>query len=57
MPLDPRLVELLRCPSCRAGLRVLDADGGLECAACGLVYPIVDGIPVMLVEEARRREA
>jgi uncharacterized protein len=57
MPLDSRLTEMLRCPACRAGLRVLESDRGLQCVTCGLVYPIVDGIPVMLVEEAHKPEA
>lgn len=52
MPLDPRLLEILRCPACHGDLRPLDEDRGLACEACGRVYPIRDGIPVMLVEEA-----
>lgn len=52
MPIDPRLLEILRCPACRGTIRLLDADAGLECDACGRVYPIADGIPVMLVEES-----
>jgi uncharacterized protein YbaR (Trm112 family) len=52
MPIDPRLLEILRCPSCRADVRELPEDAGLECTACRLVYPIVDGIPVMMVEKA-----
>ncbi len=48
-PVDPRLLEILVCPACRGS--VAQADG-LECRECGRVYPIRDGIPVMLVEEA-----
>ena len=52
MPIDPKLLEILACPACRTEV-TLTADGtGLRCAACGRRYPIVDDIPVMLVEEA-----
>jgi uncharacterized protein YbaR (Trm112 family) len=52
VPLDARLIEILRCPVCREVVRPLPGDAGLECAGCHRVYPIVDGIPVMLAEEA-----
>ncbi len=52
MPLDPRLLEILICPACRGELRVLAEEQGLECLGCGRVYPVRDGIPVMLIEEA-----
>ena len=52
MPIDPKLLEILICPDCQAAVRELAADGGLECSGCGRVYPVRDGIPVMLVEEA-----
>lgn len=52
MPIDARLLEILICPACHGAIRELDADAGLECGACGRIYPVRDGIPVMLVEEA-----
>ena len=57
MPVDARLMEILICPGCRGELREMPTsaqseEGGLECTACGRVYPIRDGIPVMLVDEA-----
>jgi len=52
MPLDPRLLELICCPDCRGDLEPREAD--LKCKACGLVYPIEDGIPVLLVDRARK---
>jgi len=52
VPLDPRLLEILRCPECRQTIRVLPDDAGLECTGCRRVYPIVDGIPVMMVDKA-----
>jgi uncharacterized protein YbaR (Trm112 family) len=53
VPVDARLLELLCCPSCRAAVRQLADNAGLECVGCRRVYPIIDGIPVMLVEESR----
>lgn len=52
MPLDPLLLAILICPDCRGAVGELSDGLGLECAGCGRVYPIRDGIPVMLVEEA-----
>lgn len=51
--LDPEFLALLVCPKCRASLR--DTAEGLVCQgpACGLVYAVEDGIPNLLVEEAR----
>ena len=50
---DPRLLELLVCPLTKTRL-VYDADKQeLVSRAAGLAYPIRDGIPIMLSEEAR----
>jgi uncharacterized protein YbaR (Trm112 family) len=55
--IDPELLEILVCPKCRGELEVKRAADGeeqsLDCAACKLAYPVEDGIPVMLVEEAK----
>ena len=50
--LDPALLEIIVCPSCRADLLVVDDE--LVCQGCGLAYPVRDGIPVLLVDEARK---
>ncbi len=52
MPIDSRLLEILICPDCQEPVRELDQEQGLECTGCGRIYPVRDGIPVMLVEEA-----
>lgn len=52
MPITPDLLEMLRCPACYGELDPLDQDRGLECQECGRVYPIRDGIPVMMLDEA-----
>jgi len=52
MAIDPKLLEILACPLCKTEVD-LSADGsGLVCRSCGRRYPIVDDIPVMLVDEA-----
>lgn len=56
--IDADLLEILCCPAVHDGAPchgALEAVGdGLRCRACGLVYPVRDGIPVMLQEEARK---
>jgi uncharacterized protein YbaR (Trm112 family) len=55
-PLDPALLEIIVCPDCH-GTLTTDADQHeLVCSSCGLAYPVRDGIPVLLVDEARRPE-
>ena len=50
MVIEKELLEILACPLCKQGV-VLDGER-LVCTQCGRRYPIRDGIPVMLVEEA-----
>jgi uncharacterized protein YbaR (Trm112 family) len=48
------LLEILRCPACvreKDGLLTLTRESWLVCQDCGRKYPIVDDIPVMLIEE------
>ena len=52
--LDPWLLAKLVCPATRQPLRHDAAAHELVSDAAGLAYPIRDGVPVMLVEEARR---
>lgn len=47
---DPQLLELLVCPACRGEVK-LEGDR-IVCQSCGRRYPVRDGIPVMLIEEA-----
>lgn len=63
MPLEAGLLEILACPACHAPLREESAaadsgaDSELRCTGgedCRLTYPVRDGIPVLLVDEARR---
>lgn len=51
--IDPRLLEILVCPLTKMPLRYDRARQELVSVEAGLAYPIRDGIPIMLVEEAR----
>lgn len=53
MSLDPALLAKLVCPISRTKLRYDEAARELVSEAAGLAYPVRDGVPVMLVEEAR----
>ena len=51
---DPKLLEILVCPVTKSTLRYDEAAQELISDEAGLAYPIRDGIPVMLVDEARQ---
>jgi len=51
---DPRLLEILVCPICKGPLLHRKDASELVCRADRLGYPVKDGIPVMLEEEARK---
>ena len=51
--IDDDLLAILACPACRSPLRVDSAAQELVCTGCGRAYPVRDGIPVLLVDEAR----
>lgn len=48
--LDAKLLEILACPLCKTEVK-LEGDR-LVCVSCGRRYPVREGIPVMLIEEA-----
>ena len=52
MGVSDELLRILACPKCKGEIRMTPGGEGLACAACRLVYPIRDDIPVMLVDEA-----
>jgi uncharacterized protein YbaR (Trm112 family) len=51
--MDNKLLEILVCPLCKGPLEYKKENQELVCKADGLAFPIRDGIPVMLEEEAR----
>jgi uncharacterized protein len=56
MPVSQQLLNILVCPACKQPVKLTEEQDGLRCAACGRIYPIVDDIPVMLVDKARRAD-
>ena len=50
---DPRLLEILVCPLTKSALEYDREAGELISRAAGLAYPVRDGIPIMLPDEAR----
>jgi hypothetical protein len=49
--IDKELLEVLACPACKGDVEL--KDNKISCKKCGKKYPIKDGIPVMLVDEAK----
>jgi uncharacterized protein YbaR (Trm112 family) len=56
VPIDPRLLEILVCPLTRGPLVYDRARSELISHQAGVAYPIRNGIPIMLAEEARLLE-
>ena len=52
--IDPRLLEILVCPLCKGPLVYRKEAAELVCKADRLAYPVKDGIPVMLEDDARK---
>jgi uncharacterized protein YbaR (Trm112 family) len=51
--MDTKLLDILACPLCKGPLQYSKSQQVLVCRADRLAYPVRDGIPVMLEEEAR----
>jgi uncharacterized protein len=47
---DEGALKVLACPACAGDLRLDDSH--LRCVACGRMYPVIDGIPVLIAERA-----
>jgi len=54
--MDSRLIDILACPVCKGPLQYQREHAVLVCRADRLAYPVRDGVPVMLEEEARHLE-
>ncbi|MCX6340003.1 MAG: Trm112 family protein [Candidatus Aureabacteria bacterium] len=53
--IDKELLDILACPACKADVKLEDEK--IVCTQCGRRYPIRDGIPIMLIDEAEVPEA
>ncbi|MGB5685980.1 MAG: Trm112 family protein [Candidatus Electrothrix sp.] len=47
------LLEILACPQCKGKIELSEDENALLCHACLLSYAIRDGIPIMIIEEAK----
>ena len=55
MTLDQRLLEILVCPNCRGDVELVENESILVCRGeCGYRYPIRNGFPVLLIDEAEK---
>jgi len=52
--ISKELLAILVCPKCKGDTRLNEAGDGLICDRCKLLYEIKDGIPVMLIDEAKK---
>jgi len=52
---DEQLIQLLICPNCRGEIEYREQEDLIVCLGeCKYEYPVVDGIPHMLIEEAKK---
>jgi uncharacterized protein YbaR (Trm112 family) len=52
MTLSQQLLEILACPKCKGCIVADEHHRQIICKACRIAYPVRDGIPVMLIDEA-----
>ncbi len=52
--IDQKLLEILACPLCKKDVKLINDK--LVCVNCGRRYPVKDGIPIMLIDEAETPE-
>ncbi len=57
MAIKKELLDILCCPKCKGDIKLTEAEDGLVCEVCQLMYPIKDDIPIMLIDEAIRINA
>ncbi len=53
MTISKELLDILACPKCKGSIFLNEEKNGLICAQCKLLYEIRDGIPIMLIDEAK----
>jgi uncharacterized protein len=51
---DKKLLEILACPACKGD--IIEKENTIICLKCGKKYPVIDDIPVMLIDEAITHE-
>lgn len=53
MAISKELLDVLVCPACKGDLKPTPAVDALDCPRCRLRFPVVDDIPVMLLDQAK----
>ncbi len=53
MAISKELLDILACPKCKGDIHFNETQDGLICDQCRLLYEIKDGIPIMLIDEAK----
>jgi len=53
MAVSQQLLDILVCPKCKGDIHLNDAQNGLICDQCRLIYEIRDDIPIMLIDKAK----
>lgn len=48
------LLDILACPKCKGPIELTAEENGLVCGQCRLLYEIIDDIPVMLIDKAKK---
>jgi len=56
MAISKELLDILACPKCKGDVSLTEAEDGLRCDKCKLLYEIRDDIPIMLIDEAKPLE-
>jgi len=54
MTISKELLDILACPKCKGEIYLNEAENGLICDNCNLMYEIKDCIPIMLIDEAKK---
>ena len=54
MAISKELLDILACPQCKGDIYLNQTQDGLICDPCRLLYEIKDGIPIMLIDEAKK---
>ncbi len=57
--LNEKVLEIIACPICKNDLKLIEKDNNsfLKCNNCNILYPIVDNIPILLKEEAKKENS
>lgn len=53
MTLDEQLLGIIACPKCKGNLYLTEDKNSLVCEQCKLIYEIREGIPILLIDEAK----